>query len=168
MEGRRGAAVHTRLNDLRRPKFNIFLLSLKCWISLDSPFPSCSMNVIACMCFFFVPKISIKSLYFSSQFAWGFSTFSLPCQTCPFRWSHLARMKHHHLSLQTGVAMAARESVSQAATPAIRAIGAALSAQMFPLAPLKVADITGALDDISRGFYYVNIRFRPKMANIRI
>ena len=64
--------------------------------------------------------------------------------------------------------MAARESVSQAATLAIRAICAALSAQMFPLAPLKVADITGALDDISVGFYYVNIRFRPKMANIRI
>ena len=75
-------------------------------------------------------------------------------------------MKHNHLCLQTGVAVAARESVSQAATPAIRAICAALSAQMFPLAPLKVADITGGLDDISRGFYYVKIRFRPKMANI--
>ena len=61
--------------------------------------------------------------------------------------------------------MAARESVSQAATPAIRAICAALSAQMFPLAPLKVADITGGLDDISRGFYYVIFRFRPKIAN---
>ena len=58
--------------------------------------------------------------------------------------------------------MAASESVSQAATPAIRAICAALSAQMFPLAPLKVADITGGLDDISRGFYYVKIRFRPQ------
>ena len=75
-------------------------------------------------------------------------------------------MKHNHLCLQTGVAVAARESVSQAATPAIRAICAALSAQMFPLAPLKVADITGGLDDISRGFYNVKIRFRPKMANI--
>ena len=62
--------------------------------------------------------------------------------------------------------MAARESVSQAATPAIRAICAALSAQMFPLAPLKVADITGGLDDISRGFYYGKIRFRPKIADI--
>ena len=62
--------------------------------------------------------------------------------------------------------MAARESVSQAATPAIRAISAALSAQMFPLAPLKVADITAWLDDISRGFDNVKIRFRPKMANI--
>ena len=60
--------------------------------------------------------------------------------------------------------MAARESVSQAATPAIRAICAALSAQMFPLAPLKVADITRGLDDISRGFYDVKIRSRPKMA----
>ena len=75
-------------------------------------------------------------------------------------------MKHNHLCLQTGVAVAARESVSQAATPAIRAICAALSAPMFPLASLKVADITGGLDDISRGFYYVKIRFRPKMANI--
>ena len=62
--------------------------------------------------------------------------------------------------------MAAMESVSQAATPAIRAICAALRAEMFPLAPLKVADITGGLDDISRLFYYVTIRFRPKMANI--
>ena len=78
--------------------------------------------------------------------------FFLPCQTCPFRWSYLARMKHNHSCLQTGVAVAARESVSQAATPAIRAICAALSAQMFPLAPLKVTDITEGLDDISRGF----------------
>ena len=76
--------------------------------------------------------------------------FFFPCQTCPFRWSHLVRM--NHLCLQTGVAVAARESVSQAATPAIRAICAALSAQRFPLAPLKVADITGGLDDISGGF----------------
>ena len=75
-------------------------------------------------------------------------------------------MKHNHLCLQTDVAVAARERVSQAATPVIRAICAALSAQMFPLAPLKVADITGGLDDISGGFYYVKIRFRPKMANI--
>ena len=59
---------------------------------------------------------------------------------------------HNHWCLQTGVAVAARESVSQAATPAIRAICAALSAQMFPLAPLKVADITGGLDDLSGGF----------------
>ena len=87
--------------------------------------------------------------------------FFFPCQTCPFRWSHLARMKHNHLCLQTGVAVAARESVSQAATPAIRAICAALSAPMFPLAPLKVADTTGGLDDISREFYCVKIRFRP-------
>ena len=78
--------------------------------------------------------------------------FFFPCQTCPFRWSHLARMKHNHLCWQTGVAVAARESVSQATTPAIRAICAALSAQMLPLAPLKVADITGGLDDISGGF----------------
>ena len=75
-------------------------------------------------------------------------------------------MKHNHLCLQTGVAVAARESVFQAATPATGAICAALSAQMFPFAPLKVADITGGLDDISREFYYVNIRFSPKMANI--
>ena len=61
------------------------------------------------------------------------------------------QVKHHHLRLQTGVAVAARESVSQAATPAIRAICAVLSAQMFPFAPLKVADTTGGLDDISRG-----------------
>ena len=61
-------------------------------------------------------------------------------------------MKHNHLRLQTGVAMAARQSVSQAATPAIRAICAALSAQMFPLAPLKVADIAAGLDDICGGF----------------
>ena len=54
------------------------------------------------------------------------------------------------------MAAAARESVSPAATPAIRAICAALSAPMFPLAPLKVADITGGLDDTSRGFYYVS------------
>jgi len=81
--------------------------------------------------------------------------FFSPCQTCPFRWSHLARMKHNHSCLQTGVAVAARESVSQAATPAIRAICAVLRAQMFPLAPLKVADIAGGLDDISKGFYYV-------------
>ena len=64
-------------------------------------------------------------------------------------------MKHNHLCLQTGVAVVARVSVSQAATPAIRAISVALSAQMFPLAPLKVADIAGGLDDISKGFYYV-------------
>ena len=64
------------------------------------------------------------------------------------------------------MAVAAKESVSQAATPAIRANCPALSAQMFPLAPLKVADITRGLDDISRGFYYVKIRFRPKMTNI--
>ena len=64
------------------------------------------------------------------------------------------------------MAVAARGSVSQATTLAIRVICAALSAQMFPLAPLKVADITGGLDDISREFYYVNIRFSPKMANI--
>ena len=74
-------------------------------------------------------------------------------------------MKHNHLRLQTGVAAAARESVSQAATPAIRAICAARSAQVFPFAPLKMADVTGGLDDISRGFYYVKIRLRPKMAN---
>ena len=92
--------------------------------------------------------------------------FFFPCQTCPFRWSHPARMKHNHSCLQTGVAVAARESVSQAATPAITAICGALSAQMFPLAPLKVADITGGLDDVARGFYYVKIRVRPKMANI--
>ena len=61
-------------------------------------------------------------------------------------------MKHNHSCWQTGVAVAARESVSQAATPAIRAICAALSAQMFPLALLKVADITEELDDISGGF----------------
>ena len=41
-------------------------------------------------------------------------------------------MKHNHLCLQTSVAVAARESVSQAVTPAIREICAALSAQMFP------------------------------------
>jgi len=75
-------------------------------------------------------------------------------------------MKHNHSCLQTGVAVAARESVSQAATPAITAICGALSAQMFPLARLKVADITGGLDDVARGFYYVKIRVRPKMANI--
>ena len=75
-------------------------------------------------------------------------------------------MKHNHLCFQTDVAVAARESASQAATPAIRAICAALSAQMFPFAPLEVADITGRLDDISRGLYYVKIRFRLKMANI--
>ena len=68
--------------------------------------------------------------------------------------------------LQTGVAVAARESVFQPVIPAIRAISAALSAQVFPLAPLKVADITGGLDDTSRGFYHVKIRFQPKMANI--
>ena len=56
--------------------------------------------------------------------------------------------------LQTGVAVAARESVFQAVIPAIRAISAALSAQVFPLLPLKVANITGGLDDIARGFYY--------------
>ena len=77
--------------------------------------------------------------------------FFFPRQTCPFRWSHLARMKHNHSCLQTGVAVAARGSVSQAATPAIRAICEALSAQMFPLAPLKLADITGRPDDLSRG-----------------
>ncbi len=74
-------------------------------------------------------------------------------------------MKHNHLCLQTGVVVAARENVSQAATPAIGAICAALNTQMFPIAPLKVADITGGLDDISREFYSVKIRFRPKMAN---
>ena len=94
------------------------------------------------------------------------TTFSFHVETCPFRWSHLARMKHNRLCLQTGVAVAVRESVSQAATPAIRTICAARSAQMFPLAPLKVADVTGGLDDICRGFYHVKIRFRPKMANV--
>ncbi len=67
-------------------------------------------------------------------------------------------MKHNHSCLQPGVAVAARESVSQAATPAIKAICASLNAQMFPLAPLKVGEITsGGLDDISvddiTGFY---------------
>ena len=94
------------------------------------------------------------------------TTFSFHVETCPFRWSHLARMKHNRLCLQTGVAVAVRESVSQAATPAIRTICAARSAQMFPLAPLKVADVTGGLDDICRGFYHVKIRFQSKMANI--
>ena len=61
-------------------------------------------------------------------------------------------MKHNHSCLQTGVAVAAKENVSLAATLAIRAVCAALSAQMFPLVPLKVADITGGLDDISVGF----------------
>ncbi len=75
-------------------------------------------------------------------------------------------MKHNNSCLQAVVAVAARESVSQAATPAIRAICAALSAPMFSLAPLKVADITGGLDDISRGFYYGKTWSRPKMANI--
>ena len=92
--------------------------------------------------------------------------FFFTCQTCLFRWSHHARMKHNHICLQTSVAVAVSENVSQPATPAIRAICAALSAQMIPLAPLKVADITGGLDLISRGFYYVKIRFHPKMANI--
>ena len=73
-----------------------------------------------------------------------------------FRWSHPARMKHNNLCLQTDVA--ARESVFQAATLAIRAICAVLSAQIFPLAPLKVVNITGGLDDISRGFYYVKYK----------
>ena len=50
------------------------------------------------------------------------------------------------------MAVAAKENVCQAATPAIRAVCTALSAQMFPLAPLKVANITGGLDDISGGF----------------
>ncbi len=62
-------------------------------------------------------------------------------------------MKHNHLCLQTGVAVTASERVSQVVTPAVRAICAALSASVFPLAPLKVADITGGLDDISRGFF---------------
>jgi len=61
-------------------------------------------------------------------------------------------MKHEHLCLQTGVVVAARESVSQAATPAIGELCAALSAQMFPLTPLKVADVTGGLDDLTGGF----------------
>ena len=61
-------------------------------------------------------------------------------------------MKHNHSCSQTGVAVAARENVSQAATPAIRAVCAALSAPTFPLEPLKVTDITGGLDDVSRGF----------------
>ncbi len=47
-----------------------------------------------------------------------------------------------------------------------RPICAALSASMFPLAPLKVSDVSGGLDDISEGFYDVKIRFRSKMANI--
>ncbi len=92
--------------------------------------------------------------------------FFIPCRTCPFRWSRLGRMKHNHLCLQTGVAVAARENVSQAATPAIRAICAALSAQMFPLAPLKVADITGGLDDISGGFIMSKFGSGRKMANL--
>ena len=71
------------------------------------------------------------------------NTVFFPCRTCPFRWSHLARMKRNHLCLQTGMAVAAKSSVSQAATPTISAICAALSAQMLPLAPLKVADRTG-------------------------
>ena len=41
--------------------------------------------------------------------------FFFPCQTRPFRWSRLARMKHNHLCLQTGVAVAARESGSKRA-----------------------------------------------------
>ena len=57
-------------------------------------------------------------------------------------------MKRNHLCSRTSVAVAARQSVSPAAPPAIRAICAALSAQMLPLAPLTVADITGVLDDI--------------------
>ena len=66
-----------------------------------------------------------------------------------FRWSHLARMKHNRFCWPTWGEV--RESVSQAATPAMRAICAALSAPMFPLAPLKVADVTGGLDDASNG-----------------
>ena len=46
------------------------------------------------------------------------------------------------------MAVAARKSVSQAATPEIRAICAALSAQRFPLAPLKVADTTGGKNSV--------------------
>ena len=42
--------------------------------------------------------------------------FFFPRQTCPFRRSHLARMKHNHSCLQTGVAVAARESVSSSHT----------------------------------------------------
>ncbi len=38
--------------------------------------------------------------------------FFFPCQTCPFRWGHLARMKHYHLCLQTGVAVAVPGKVS--------------------------------------------------------
>ena len=78
--------------------------------------------------------------------------FFVSCQTCPFRWSHLARMEQNHLCWQTGVAVATRENVSQATPPAIRTLCAALSAQMFFLAHLKVADITGGLDDISGRF----------------
>ena len=59
----------------------------------------------------------------------------------------------------------AGQSVSRAATPAIRAICAALRAPVFPLAPLKVADVTVGLDDTSRGCSCVKTRFRPKMAN---
>ena len=92
------------------------------------------------------------------QDAQFFFAFTRP--TRPFRWCHPGRMKHNRWCLQTGVAVAASQSVSQAATPAIRAICAALRTQMFPLAPLKVADITDGLDDTSRSrFYYVKQSF---------
>ncbi len=80
---------------------------------------------------------------------------NFPCPTCPFRWSHLARMKHNHSCFQTGVAVAASESISPAATPAIKAICAALSAHKCSLSHLSKG-----LDDISRGFYYVKIRYK--------
>ena len=66
-------------------------------------------------------------------------------------------MKQNHSCLQTGVAVAAKEGVSQAATSAIRAICAVLSAPMFPLTPLKVADITGGLDDITEFYCRYNL-----------
>ena len=92
--------------------------------------------------------------------------FFFPCQSCPFRWSHLARMKHNHLRLQTGVAMAARQSVSQAATPAIRAICAALSAQMFPYRTSQSGRYNRRAGWYIRRFSNGKIRFRPTMANI--
>ena len=61
-------------------------------------------------------------------------------------------MEHNHLRLQTGVAVAAREIVSQAAIPAIRAICVSLlcknsvsaeNGQCKRLDDISVDDITG-------------------------
>ena len=76
-------------------------------------------------------------------------------------------MKHNHSCLQTGAAVAVRQSVSPAATPAIQGNLCGSKRANVPSGTSQSGRyIAGGLDDVSRGFHYAKIWFRPKMANI--